>query len=150
MSVALHMMQTSADDSELYNYAIMESEPFGLPMRDTHTWGFVPKQFMNYTGCDPGLFINNNPGLLWECLRNRTMDEILDAQTRVANEAIVEADHFLQIFMPWYASLMLLHFPTCCYCEYNDYVGRQPWGQIYSRSNQYLHFKKVKLGIFHG
>eukprot|EP01084_Bolivina_argentea_P286122 490782_1 len=101
MSVALHLMQTSTDDADLYNYAIMESEPFGLPMRDTKTWGYLPHQFMNYTGCDPNIFDNNTPGELWTCLRNRTVSQILFAQKLIEGEILVDFDHFLQIFMPW-------------------------------------------------
>eukprot|EP01083_Nonionella_stella_P207532 753820_1 len=101
VSVALHLTQTSADDAKLFQYAIMESEPLGTPLRDTTTWGLLPKLYFDKVGCPYDIFITKDPGELWKCLRNRTINEILFAQTECEAAVKVELDHEMDLFMPW-------------------------------------------------
>merc|ERR1712151_1009230 len=95
------MTQTSEDDVKLFQYGIMESEPFGTPMRDTTTWGALPKLFFDKVDCSFSEFFAKSPSELWECLRCRTIDEILSAQNECELATTVELDHELDLFMPW-------------------------------------------------
>eukprot|EP00488_Nonionellina_sp_1-RS-2012_P002540 TRINITY_DN4968_c0_g1_i1.p1 TRINITY_DN4968_c0_g1~~TRINITY_DN4968_c0_g1_i1.p1 ORF type:complete len:180 (+),score=54.27 TRINITY_DN4968_c0_g1_i1:59-541(+) len=101
VSVALHLTQTSVDDVKLFQYAIMESEPLGTPLRDTTTWGILPKLFFDKVGCWDHVFVTKQPGQLWQCLRNRTVEQILSAQNECEQNVKVELDHELDLFMPW-------------------------------------------------
>ena len=101
VSVALHLTQTSEQDSKLFQYALMESEPLGTPMRDTTTWGLLPKLFFDKVGCSYDVFVTKDPQELWKCLRNRTVSQILSAQAECEEALKVELDHEMDLFMPW-------------------------------------------------
>ncbi|ETO33003.1 hypothetical protein RFI_04103 [Reticulomyxa filosa] len=88
----------------LFQAAIMESNPFGLPFRDTASWGTLPRKFYELLGCNYDKF-SHNEALFWECLRNATVDDIVKAQWTAQNDPADEADHFWDIFLPW--------SPTC-------------------------------------
>ena len=94
------MTQTTADDSLLFEFAIMESEPFGLPVRDTITWGALPVAFFNDMGCNLSI-AEHDYIKFWACLRNATVSDIIAAQNKAENDEIVETGHLLDLFMPW-------------------------------------------------
>ncbi|ETO30124.1 carboxylesterase, partial [Reticulomyxa filosa] len=99
VSVALHLTQTQGE-SQLFTAAIMESEPYGLPIRDTASWGILPETFYNFLGC-PYDLTSHDTEMFWDCLRNKTIGEIITAQVASENDVADEADHFLDLFMPW-------------------------------------------------
>jgi len=101
VSVALHLTQTSEQDSKLFQYAIMESEPLGTPLRDTTTWGALPKLYFDKVGCPYDIFFTKDPQELWKCLRNRTVSQVLSAQAECEVAVKVELDHEMDLFMPW-------------------------------------------------
>ncbi|ETO34622.1 hypothetical protein RFI_02467 [Reticulomyxa filosa] len=114
MSVGLHMVQGNwqsvrkqgkiESDSGLFQGAIMESNPFGLPFRDTASWGTLPRKFYELIDCNYDKF-SHNEELFWQCLRNVTVDDIVKAQWTAQNDPEDEVDHFWDIFLPW--------SPTC-------------------------------------
>ena len=95
------MAQTSEDDSSLFQYAIMESEPLGTPLRDTTTWAALPKAFFNYLGCNESIAEKHDNIKFWECLRNKSIDDIIEAQDAAEADTVVEVGHFMDLFMPW-------------------------------------------------
>lgn len=99
VSVALHLTQQSDDDIKLFQYAIMESEPLGTPLRDTTTWGLLPKLYFDKVGCPYDVFVTKNPEELWKCLRNRTVDQILTAQIECEAAVKVELDHEMDLYV---------------------------------------------------
>jgi len=101
ISVALHMTQQSEVDSVLFQSGIMESEPFGLPMRDVTTWDLIGKTFFTNLGCDYQVYVQQDSEKLWQCLRNKTAYQIIHAQVLTEHNVAIEAGHFFDLFMPW-------------------------------------------------
>jgi len=97
ISVALHISDKTDESVNQFKRGIMESEPFGTPLRSTKTWGDLPRVFIKNTGCN----IDSNHDELWTCLRSLSMETILYAQNKTENDGLVEFDHFMQLFMPW-------------------------------------------------
>ena len=91
--MALHMTYNYPTNLGLFQGAIMESEPFGLPIRDTFTWGLLPQNFYNNLGCDYDK-ISHNEAEFWSCLRNKTVDEVVAAQMTTQLNPDNEIDHF--------------------------------------------------------
>ena len=96
VSVAILMAYQSPNNLNLFQGAIMESEPFGLPIRDTVTWGTLPRKFYEYLGCDYDR-LSRNESAFWDCLRGKTAQEIVDAQVKAQNNPLDEVDHFWDI-----------------------------------------------------
>lgn len=65
MSIASLMMIDEA--KELFSGCIWESEPLGIPFRNSHTWGEIPQLFIDKAQCN-----NNNKN------SNKSKDEIID------------------------------------------------------------------------
>ena len=95
------MIENYGEDGEApFQAAIMESEPFGLTLRDTSTWGTMPHSFYEAIGCNEERFEHDNSGF-WACIRAVDEDTIRRAQWKVQNEVENEVDHFWSVFMPW-------------------------------------------------
>ena len=94
MSVATHLLNTS---NTIIKAAIIESNPFGLPLRTTKTWGKLPDLFKSYAGCD--IFRNGDEQL--KCLRDISAEDLLDAQNKAETQIAVEYKWFIDLFMPW-------------------------------------------------
>eukprot|EP01083_Nonionella_stella_P003640 10481_1 len=100
ISVAMHMTYNYPNNLNLFQAAIMESEPFGLPIRDLKTWGTLPNNFYHNLGCDDDRF-GHDERAFWECLRNKTVSEVVNAQTITQDNLFNEFDHFWDLFLPW-------------------------------------------------
>eukprot|EP01084_Bolivina_argentea_P317491 550486_1 len=94
VSVATHLLNTS---NTIIKAAIIESDPFGLPLRTTKTWGKLPDLFKVYAGCDP----IRNPNEQLKCLRDISASDLLNAQIKAQAELAVEYKWFIDLFMPW-------------------------------------------------
>jgi len=113
VSVALHMSQRSKEDSKLFQYAIMESEPMGIPLRDTTTWGVLPKYFFNKLNCSYDVVIHKENLELWQCLRSKSMDQILSAQKETEQSLAIELPgHVMDLFLPWTPTVGTDLFPA--------------------------------------
>ena len=77
--------------------AIIESDPFGLPLRTTKTWGELPNLFKTYAGCD----ILRTKEEQLKCLRDISAEDLLQAQNKAESELAVEYKWFIDLFMPW-------------------------------------------------
>jgi len=108
ISAALHMAQRSESDSKLFRSAILESEPLGIPLRDTSTWGLLPRYFLNALDCT-----EEHSADLWRCLRSRSVAEILSAQKQCEESIAIELpDHFMDLFLPWTPTMGTDLFPS--------------------------------------
>ena len=83
--------------NKIIKAAIIESDPFGLPLRTTKTWGELPNLFKSYAGCD----ILRSADEQLKCLRDISAEDILDAQNKAESAIAVEYKWFIDLFMPW-------------------------------------------------
>ena len=102
VSVATHLLNTS---NTIIKAAIIESNPFGLPLRTTETWGELPTMFKSYAGCD---ILRSSEEQL-KCLRNIGMEDLLSAQLKAQSDLAVEYKWFIDLFMPWYVSFVFIY-----------------------------------------
>eukprot|EP01083_Nonionella_stella_P098479 276976_1 len=94
VSVATHLLNTS---NTLFKAAIIESNPFGLPLRTTRTWGKLPDLLKHYAGCS----VLRHPNEQRTCMRELSADDLLLAQNRAEREVAVEWKWLVDLFMPW-------------------------------------------------
>jgi len=96
ISVVLHLV--SPGSRGLFSAAIVESEPFGLPLRSTTNFpGFVDA-FAKKANCTTGP-LKRNVDL--SCLRNAPLESILMAQSAADKSIVANVHDFLGLFTPW-------------------------------------------------
>lgn len=94
VSVATHLLNTS---STIIKAAIIESDPFGLPLRTTKTWGELPNLFKTEAGCN----IARSAEEQLKCLRDISATDLLAAQLVAETNNAIELKWFIDLFMPW-------------------------------------------------
>jgi len=95
-SVVLHLI--SSGSRGLYSGAIVESDPFGLPLRNTKNFpGFV-KAFAKKAKCTSGLLKDK---IDVSCLEKASVETLLKAQTAADGDVVANIDDFVGLFTPW-------------------------------------------------
>jgi acetylcholinesterase/cholinesterase len=95
-SVVLHLI--SSGSRGLYSGAIVESDPFGLPLRNTKNFpGFV-KAFAKKAKCASGLLKDK---IDVSCLEKASVETLLKAQTAADGDVVANIDDFVGLFTPW-------------------------------------------------
>jgi len=89
ISIIAHL--TSLRSGGLFHAAILESEPFTIPLKTTREARLLGDKFVQALNCSSNEV---------ECLRKASIDEILVAQRKAMN-TIVDYDEILQIFLQW-------------------------------------------------
>jgi len=92
MSIASHLI--SPLSKGLFQYAILESEPFGLPFRDANTWGGIAAYFTTQLGCNGTV----QPDA---CLKAAPMAQVVQAQVNSEKDILADAKGLLDLFLPW-------------------------------------------------
>ncbi|XP_070541618.1 crystal protein-like [Ptychodera flava] len=88
-SVSIHLI--SEKSSDLFNRAIIQSHPFGLPYRRFADAVVLGAIFAKHLNCSPGDT---------ECMKTKTVEEILQAQTESATK-IINPLRLLELFQAW-------------------------------------------------
>lgn len=86
-SIAVHMM--SPLSKGLFSRAILQSNPWSLPMQTPEIAEGLGEYFLQKLGCDDSL----------ACLRSKSTDQIIAAQ--VAVNKVLNVLHIFQTFYPW-------------------------------------------------
>jgi len=89
-SVGVHLM--SSKSKGLYNQAIMESNPFGLPFMDISQATAVGNKFASLVGCDDDDLV---------CLRNISVDDVVNQQNNVFVIPDPFRQNLLDIALTW-------------------------------------------------
>ena len=111
VSVATHVMNMS---STIIKGAIIESNPYGLPIRETTTWGALPAIFKNLLGCNVLA-----PGEVQKrCLMQADALDILKAQDISEVRILNEARHALDV-----CDFLSLFLSLCFFCYLSVCVG---------------------------
>lgn len=117
MSVGLHMVENYGNAHPPFAAAIMESNPYGIPLRDTGTWGILPHDFYEGISCAQDRFAHDNSGF-WECIRAVPVDTIRQVQWTLMNQVADEFDHFWDIFMPWTPTMGTDMYPSQMFWQF--------------------------------
>jgi acetylcholinesterase/cholinesterase len=96
MSVTLHLI--SAGSRGLYSAAIVESDPFGLPLRDTKNFPVFVKAFAKKANCTKGVL---KPKIEISCLMDLPVKQLIEAQSASDSDVIANLDDFVGLFTPW-------------------------------------------------
>jgi Carboxylesterase family len=78
----------------LSQYAILESEPFGLPFRTLSTWSGITTQYVSNAGCGGAWNVD-------ECLKGLSASVLLAAQAQSEKDVLADASRLLDLFLPW-------------------------------------------------
>ncbi|XP_065887598.1 crystal protein-like [Dysidea avara] len=89
VSVAAHMC--SVKSSGLFHRGIIESNPFGVTLKEIDDYMRLGKRFAKELGCG-----DNDVS----CVKEKSVDAIIDAEVKVLT-SIVDYDHLFEIFMQW-------------------------------------------------
>lgn len=92
MSIATHL--ASPGSKGLFQYAILESEPFGLPFRDINSWDGIVADYVKYAGCNGTADIDT-------CLKAASANTLLRAQVMAEKDILADATRLLDLFIPW-------------------------------------------------
>ena len=96
MSVALHLI--SKRSHGLFHAAIVQSEPFGLPLRTTETFPPFVKAFAKKAKCTQGLL---GQEVNATCLLALPTKQVIDAQQAADSDLLANVENFLNLFVPW-------------------------------------------------
>jgi carboxylesterase type B len=94
MSVATHLTLPSSED--LFQRAIMESDPFTSPFRTPAEYAKVGTAMGEKAGCS-----STSGPALDSCLRGLSVSSIISAQVEVEKDLAVDSPHILEVFLPW-------------------------------------------------
>lgn len=92
MSMAVHLITESSKG--LFQNAILESEPFGLPYRTPATWEPAAKALAKYSGC-------STSGDFDSCLMEASYETLISSQVEVEKDLLADLSDMLQLFLPW-------------------------------------------------
>lgn len=100
MSIASHLSRPAEFDDHVYTSAILHSEPFGLPFRDTSTGQDLSNAFALNANCSDGS-ASANWTAVEECLRALNSTQILAVQTATQKDIAADWRRILDLFVPW-------------------------------------------------
>jgi len=94
MSLATHLVLPSSED--LFERAILESDPFTSPFRTASEYAKVGTAMGEKAGCS-----STSGPALDTCLRGLSVADIITAQVEVEKDLAVDFPHVLEAFLPW-------------------------------------------------
>lgn len=90
-SVSVLMMDPV--NSNLFHAAIMESNPFGIPLRTPQSWRAIVNKFLSLVKC--------SRGSVRQCLEGVPLEEIIRAQNQSAHDVFAELPGLLNLAIAW-------------------------------------------------
>jgi carboxylesterase type B len=95
MSIAIHL--TSPLSQGLFHAAILESEPFALPLRTTENWeSQYSSDFAKAIGCVPSDL---------NCIYGKSSAEVLAGQNQIIHDLAADLQRPLELFVPFTPSI---------------------------------------------
>lgn len=98
MSIASHL--TRPQTKGLYNAAVVQSDPFAMPFRDSQGGMDLANVFAKHAGCSDG-----SSGANWTaveaCLMSLDSDTLLAAQLTAETDVLGSLNRLVDIFVPW-------------------------------------------------
>jgi len=92
MSIATHLI--SPGSKGLFQAAMLESEPFGIPFRTKETWPAIAKDYVKYAGCNGSANVD-------ACLKTVPMDTLVASQVKAEVDILADITNLLDLFVPW-------------------------------------------------